>query len=106
METQPKAIHVLKEEGIAGFMKRWKAGIDKVTPLQQVNSQINSSYIMLIGILCGLAVAIYKWKSFWWGAIILIGALFNTAVQMIGLMQKRNALQRIEDLLKGGNENV
>ena len=78
------------------FMGRWKSGIQKVTPLQQVRVQIRSTIIMLIGILAGIIVSIINFSKIWWVTIILIGVFGFTFVQFIGLMQKKNALENFE----------
>ncbi len=81
------------------YVERWKKGIKEITPLQQLTTQINSTYIILIGLVSGLVITIYNFKQFWWLAIILFGALINTYIQLIGLKQKRNLFETIE---KGG----
>jgi len=79
------------------FMDRWKKGIEGITPLQKLKTQINGTKIMLIGLLAGLVVSIIGFKKLWWVGIILIGALFNTVVQYLSLMQQRRLLQNLED---------
>jgi hypothetical protein len=97
-----KALQVIKEEGIEGFMKRWKEGINKITPLQQTNSQILFTRITLVGITCGFFVGLYSATTLWWLAIIMGGAFGNTYIGLIALKQKRNFLIQVE----GGVENV
>lgn len=83
------------------FMNRWKEGMRGITPLQQIKMQLNSMYIMLIGILCGLVITFFNLKNLWWLTIILSAALFNTSVQAIGLWQKKDALMNIEKIMEG-----
>ena len=78
------------------FFHRWKEGIDGITALQQTNSQIQATLIMTVGVLCGLVISIINWKNVWWLTIVLTGALFNTLIQLLGLLQKRNILKRFE----------
>lgn len=78
------------------FFLRWKRGIQEITPLQQVTTQINSTVIILVGILLGFGVAVYNWKTLWWLCIILGGAFINTVIIFLGLKQKQNLLNRIE----------
>ena len=92
------------------FFKRWKKGIDGVTPLQQVSSQMNATLIMMIGTLGGIFVSFFNVKKLWWLTIILIGSLFNSLIQYIGMMQKKKLLKGftetidINNFLKGGEE--
>ena len=86
------------------FMARWKQGIEGITPLQQVKGQLNSTYIMLIGISCGFVISLFGFKNLWWLSIILGAAFFNTLISALGLFQKKIALERIDDLIKGGRE--
>lgn len=92
-----------KEVGGKEFMSRWKKGIEGVTPLQQIKVQVQSTWIMILGILLGFVIAVFNYHTLWWLGIILFGALGNTTMQLIGLYQKRIMLQQIEDL-KGGIE--
>jgi len=78
------------------FFHRWKEGIDGITALQQTNSQIQATLIMTVGVLCGLVISIINWRNVWWLTIVLTGALFNTLIQLLGLLQKRNILKRFE----------
>ena len=77
------------------FMKRWGKGIEGITMLQQVNVQIQSTWIVVIGIVLGLVFSIFNHKNMWWVAIILVGALGNTWIQLLGLYQKKIALNKI-----------
>ena len=76
------------------FMARWKSGIESVNPLQQTKMQIWSTLIILIGIICGIIMTALAFKSAWWLTIILVGALFNTSIQFLGLWQKKKLLER------------
>ena len=78
------------------FFHRWKEGIDGITALQQTNSQIQATLIMTVGVICGLVISIINWRNVWWLTIVLTGALFNTLIQLLGLLQKRNILKRFE----------
>lgn len=82
------------------FIEKWKKGILSVTELQKIKTQINSTWIVMIGIILGLIVMFFNAKNFWWLIIILIGALFNTAVQLLGLYQKKVWLVKIENIQK------
>lgn len=69
------------------FFKRWKAGIEGITPFQQVKTQMNGTMIMLLGITCGLVICLFNLKNLWWLFIILLGGLFNTSVQLLSQYQ-------------------
>jgi len=62
--------------------------------------QLNSTYIMLIGILCGFVITLFNLKNLWWLSIILGAAFFNTGVSALGLWQKKIALGNIENMFK------
>jgi len=76
------------------FMQRWKNGIESVNVLQQTKMQVWSTWIILVGIICGIVMTAIAFKTAWWLTVILIGALFNTSIQMLGLWQKKQLLQR------------
>ena len=81
-------------------MERWKKGIEQVTPLQQAKAQFKSTIIMLIGILTGIIITISQFKKLWWVMLILVGAFGVTSVQLLGLFQKKRALQKFDKLAK------
>ena len=80
------------------FMSKWKEGMRGVTPFQQTRMQLNSTYIMLIGILCGFVITLFNLKNLWWLSIILGAAFFNTSISALGLWQKKIALQNIQPI--------
>lgn len=92
------------------FMHRWKAGIEGVTPIQQTKGQINSTWIMILGMFFGIIVMAFNLKTFWWVEIILCAGLFNTLIQLLGLKQKLKLLKQFMiipesvEQLKGGKK--
>ena len=87
------------------FMRRWKKGIEGITPLQQVKSQVWGTNIILLGLILGIIASAFAFKKLWWVEIILIGALFNTIIQWIGLWQKRKLLESFEDFIEDSEFN-
>jgi hypothetical protein len=87
------------------FMDRWKSGIENTTPYQKVKVQILGTRITIIGILLGLFVSIYGYKNLWWVGIMMVGALINTGVQYLGLVQQRKIFEKIEEELKEQDNN-
>ncbi len=77
-------------------MKRWKRGIEGVTPYQQVKVQIRSTWITILGIIGGIIISIIAAKNLWWLLIILCGAMGNTLISLLALVQKRNLLKQLE----------
>ena len=80
------------------FMARWRKGIEGITPLQQTNTQLVSTIIMLVGIVAGIVITLFAIKSLWWLCLVLFGALGNTLVSYLGLYQKKQVLKRIYDI--------
>ena len=78
------------------FIKRFKEGIETINPLQRLKTQIFGTRIILIGLFLGLFVSIYGFKKLWWVMIILIGALINTGIQYLALVQQKNLLESLE----------
>jgi len=101
------------------FFKRWKEGINGITPLQQLKTQKSATKIQLIGIILGLVMCFIGYKNLWWVAIILFGALINTGVQYLQIKQQIKAIEDLEnnseemsldeifmeDEMKGGKED-
>jgi len=80
------------------FITRWKEGVEGTTPLQQTIIQIYSTVIIITGLLIGIVITLIGFKTLWWVTIILVGALGNTSVQLLGLVQKKKAY-KLQDLI-------
>jgi hypothetical protein len=78
------------------FFHRWKNGMNGITPLQQVNIQINSTWITIIGLLAGITICIIGIKTLWWLLLILIGGLGNTLMQQLGAWQRKKMLMQFD----------
>lgn len=79
------------------FTEKWKQGINEITPLQKIKTQITATRISLLGIFLGLIVTSIAYENLWWVSIILLGALINTGVQYLGLAQQRDSLLKHEE---------
>lgn len=78
------------------FLEKWKQGIQSVTPLQQARIVYRNTWLIIFGISLGLVITIINYKTLWWLAIILAGALINTLVQQLGNYQKYKQLEKME----------
>jgi len=89
------------------FFKKWGEGIQKITPLQQVKIQRNSTWLVILGVVIGLYSTFVT--KVWWLFIILVGSFFLTIVNYIGIVQRLKILQDIDDKFGyvnlGGNKN-
>jgi len=78
------------------YFKRWGEGINGITPIQKLKTQLTGTGISLIGLFCGLAISIYGWNKLWWVGIILTGAILVTGIQYLGFKQQYNQLKNLE----------
>jgi hypothetical protein len=89
------------------FFKKWGEGIQKITPLQQVKIQRNSTWLVILGVVIGL-YSTFATKV-WWLFIILVGSFFLTIVNYIGIIQRLKILKDIDEQFSyvklGGNKN-
>tara|TARA_R100001244_G_scaffold127829_1_gene98601 strand:- start:47 stop:358 length:312 start_codon:yes stop_codon:yes gene_type:complete len=81
------------------FFKKWGEGIQKITPLQQVKIQRNSTLLVILGVVIGL-FSTFLTKT-WWLFIILVGSFFLTIVNYIGITQRLKILKDIDDQFGG-----
>jgi len=81
------------------FFKKWGEGIQKITPLQQVKIQRNSTLLVILGVVIGL-FSTFLTKT-WWLFIILVGSFFLTIVNYIGIAQRLKILKDIDDQFGG-----
>ena len=83
---------------IKQFFKRWKEGIEGITKKQQIKMQVQSMYIMLLGISLGIMISMINLKDLYWLLIILIGGYFNATIGILSLMQQYRMIKKIENL--------
>lgn len=76
------------------FFKRWKSGMQNITPLQQCITNQIGYIVSLIGVIWGIVYSIRL--QLWWLMIILIGSLFIIGTSYIGNWQKKQMFIEIE----------
>jgi uncharacterized membrane protein HdeD (DUF308 family) len=79
------------------FLQRWKKGIAMINPLQQLQAQQKGNWVMVVGLVAGMIVMLWKLKEYWWIELILGASLFNQAITMIAIQQKINMLKKFEE---------
>lgn len=84
------------------FISRWKRGIEGLTPLQKLKTQLHGTILILIGINIGIVISLFAFQVMWWLTIILVGALFNTFIQYVNQKEQIKLLETIEKQLEGG----
>lgn len=72
------------------FMKKWKEGIEGITPLQQAKTSVLGTWIIISGLIGGISIMaiIRPENTWWWFLVILTGSLIVTTIQLIGSLQK------------------
>ena len=92
-----------EEVGVKSFFKRWKDGIEGITPLQQARTSLLGTWISLTGVLAGMVInALVRVEHQWiWIEIVLLGSLILIIIQMIGGLQKYWRFKIIEEATKG-----
>ncbi len=84
------------------FFKRWRRGVEGITMMQQLKSQIMGTWIVISGMLAGIIVnAIIRLKNVWWWLeIILCGSLLITSMGLVGTLQKYWRQKQVEETIK------
>ena len=91
-------LHMENEIKQKGFLEKWKEGIQMISPLQSLQAQQKSNYVMLVGLVAGMIVMLWKLKDFWWVELILAASLFNQSMSMIGIWQKIKIIKKLEEV--------
>lgn len=89
-------IKIKSGEKITGkeFMKRWKSGIESLSPIQRLQNDKRSTFTMMIGYLVGLIALIIKFDLIPNKAlsvaliIIFLGAFWSNLIKWIALRQQ------------------
>ncbi len=77
------------------YMARWKTGCETLTPEQSNRIQFRGTLITMLGIICGIIISILGYQTLWWLSLILLGALFNTWVALVGQNAQRKFLKKL-----------
>lgn len=90
------------------FFKRWKSGIEGITPLQQAKTNLMGTWITMSGILSGVLVnALVRMENQWiWIEVILLGSLVLVVMQMISGLQKYWRFKEVDKIQKIANEQI
>jgi uncharacterized membrane protein len=87
---------------IKEFFKNWGKGIEGLTNLQQVKTQMLGTWIVITGVSSGIIINVLtRIKNQWeWITVVLAGSLIITLTSMVGLYQRYKILKRVEDTMK------
>ena len=83
-----------KEVSGKEFLARWKDGISKVTPMQQVKNNLLGYIVIFAGIIWGIVFSARNHQ--WWLMTILLGSFIISGSQLTALIQKYLLLDRLE----------
>lgn len=87
-----------RELGGREFLRRWKQGIQSITPLQQTKISLIGICMMLFGVIVGL-ISTFLTKT-WWLFIILSGSLILISMNFLANIQKYFAFKKIDAACK------
>jgi len=84
------------------FMKRWKVGIEGITPLQSTKTQLMGIWITLTGIIAGIVInVLMRMKGQWiWITVVLFGSLILVIMNFVGTLQKYWKFKIVEQEIK------
>ena len=78
------------------FIDNWKKGMAMITPRQQLEAQQKGNWVMALGLLCGVIAMAFNLRTWWWSEFILVAALFNQSVTILGVWQKLAIFKDLE----------
>ena len=93
---------------IGEFFKRWKRGIEGITPLQSTKTQLMGIWITLSGIIAGIVInCLTRMKNQWiWITVVLTGSLILVVMNFLTTYQKYIKLKRVDDEVKKINKQM
>lgn len=93
-----KTIKMYRKLGTKEFFKRFRKGVEGITPLQQTKTTLWSMIPMFAGIIWGITITIIS-KTYWL-SLILTATLPITGIQFINNLQKYWRFKEIDKLNK------
>lgn len=89
---------------IKEFFKRWKAGIEAITPKQKLDNEIRATTINIIGYLAGIVILIWSSKDFgllsYALILIFIGNGWSAIIKWISQRQQLKFFKQLEEDLE------
>jgi len=86
------------------FLKRWKSGVQGVTPLQQKKVALWAYMPIFAGVLWGIVIT-FIGKTYWL-CLILLGSLPITTIQFISTLQQYKSIKKVEEVMKNIENEV
>jgi len=83
---------------LSEFFSRWGKGIQQITPLQKMKYQLRGTFLIMVGLICGLVISLMAYETLWWVAIILTGALFVNGISYLSMRQQKVMLDKINKM--------
>jgi hypothetical protein len=86
------------------YMRRWKVGIQNITPIQRLTNEARGTLISLIGFIIALiAMVIFRDKFivswFAYGLILVfVGSVFTTGLKWLTLRQQMRAFKEMDSM--------
>jgi len=89
------------------FFKRWKYGIENLSPTQKLSNESRGSFISLIGFIISFFAVIYmrnKIGLLSYGLILIfLGSIITTGLKYLSLRQQLKYIKNLDtEILQGG----
>ena len=92
---------------VGEFFKRWKHGIENITPMQKLVIEIRGTFIMLLGFILGFFAIIWLREQIGWLAyglvLIFLGSIITTFLKWNSLKQQLRYFKRMEEQIEHRN---
>ena len=94
------------------FMKRWRKGIEGISPVQQSLTSLWGFPLILGGMMTGIVINLLN--HVWWLCLILVGGFPPTLMSLVSLWQRYQSQKKaqeayneaMEQVNQGGEDNV
>ena len=99
-----------KKLDTAEFFQKWGEGIKQITPHQKLAIQLRGTFLILVGLVCGFVISLFKYETLWWVAIVLLGAFMVNGIQYLSMRQQKIMLDKLpkfnlDEMIDKKNEN-
>lgn len=86
------------------FMRRWRKGIEGITPIQQTKTTLWSYPLVIGGVVTGIIIMLLRRE--WWLVAILVGSLPMTLMGILSTWQRYVSQKKIETTMKELEEEM
>ena len=98
IESIKNLVRNLRRLGFKGFMQKWREGMLKIPPEEQIRIQLRGTVLTIIGTIVSCILIVIFAKAVWYIIFAFIFSVITQFGQAVGLYQQLKQLEALKQL--------